>query len=223
MDMNDLMGTLLSGDSLKNIGKVTGTSEGDVKKVLASALPSLISGAQGQAQKEGSGFAGALQQHGKADTSNLGSFLSGVDLEDGSKIVGHLLGRSKSATTRKAAQASGLDSDKTNAILSAAAPLLMSLLGQQTATEAPAAAAQPNTGSLLGGIVGSLLSNVNVGSLLMNLLGSTDTSSSSGSSTTAKKKKTTSTAKKKPATSAAKKKPASTTAKKKPASTGNKK
>lgn len=220
MDMNDLMGTLLSGDSLKNIGKVTGTSQTDVKKVLASALPSLISGAQGQANDSGSGFEGALQQHGKANTSDLASFLSNVDLQDGSKIVGHLLGSGKEETTRKAAQASGLDADKTGSILSAAAPLLMSLLGQQTAAEAPTAAASSNSGSLLGSLVGTLLSNVNVGSLLMNLLGSGSSSSESASSSSTAKKKKPSTA------SAAKKKPASSTTakKKKPAAgTGSKK
>lgn len=223
MDMNALMGTLLSGDALKNIASTTGTSQTDVKKVLGSALPSLLAGAQGQAKDSASGFAGALTQHAKADTTNLGSFLSNVDLADGAKIVGHLLGNETDATTRKAAQASGLSSDKTGAILSAAAPLLMSLLGQQTAAETPAIAAPSNTGSLLGGLVGSLLSNVNVGSLLMNLLGSGDNAESAeATTTTAKKKKTsTTTGKKKTSTTTttAKKKTTTTTAKKKPAST----
>ena len=174
MDLNALMGTLLSQDSLQNMSSLTGASTDNVASVLSSALPALLSGAQGQANDEDAlaGFAGALQDHAKDDTSDIASFLSGVDLEDGGKIVAHLLGGSQAQTTQDAADKAGLDLGKTASILSAVAPLLMSLLGQQTQQEEEKEEEKPaQSGSLLGGLFGSLLGNVDMGSLILGMLG----------------------------------------------------
>ncbi len=166
MDFTSIMNTILSGDSVANMGQLTGTSQEEVTSVLGSVLPSLLSGAQGQAESESTsaGFLGALQSHAQADTSNLSSFLSNVDLTDGGKIVSHLLGAKKDDATAAAAQTAGISADKTSSILSAAAPLLMSLMGQQ--------AAQPQeqeTAAASG--VGGLFGNLNIGSLLSGFLG----------------------------------------------------
>lgn len=187
MDINELMGQMLSKDSIKEISKKTGTTQTDVKNVLASALPSLLLGAEKQANDAGklAGFAGALDDHSKDDVSDIVAFLKNVDMDDGGKIVGHLLGSGRAAATKKAAAASGLDSANVGNILSVAAPLLMTLLGQQTsqaqqqvqqqANILPLLQSQPQTNSqnpsLLSGLLGSLLKNVDVGSLILNLLG----------------------------------------------------
>lgn len=173
MDLNALMSTLLSGDSLQNMGQITGTSTDDVASVLSSALPAMLSGAQGQVNDENAlaGFAGALQDHAKDDTSDIASFLSGVDLEDGGKIVAHLLGAAQGETTEAAAEKAGLSIGKTGSILAAVAPLLMSLLGQQTAQQQEEEEAPAQSGSLLSGLFGSLLGNVDMGSLILGMLG----------------------------------------------------
>ncbi len=169
MDITSLMQTLLSKDSLENIESVTGASEKQVKNVLTSALPSLLNGAQAQAtnQDTAEGFVGALADHAKVDTNDISSFFNGLDLTDGGKIVGHLLGDSRAETTEKAASSAGVSTTKSGNILSAAAPLLMSLLGQQTASSS-----ESNNASGIGGLMGSLLGNVDLGSLLGGLLGS---------------------------------------------------
>lgn len=168
MDINALMGTLLSEDSLQNLGKITGTSEDEVKNVLASALPGMLEGLQGQANDAATvdSFVGALSDHAKVDTSDVASFLSQVDLEDGGKIVQHLLGGQTGAVTEEAAQKAGLGSASTGSILSAAAPLLMSLLGQQTSQDNA-----NNNSAGIGSLMGALLGNVNIGSLLAGMLG----------------------------------------------------
>ena len=183
MNINSILNTMMSEDSVKGVADLVGVSSKDVQSVLSSALPALLDGAKGQANDAGTaeGFAGALADHAKADTGNISSFLSGVDLEDGGKIVSHLLGGKKEDTTQKAAQKAGVDAGKPGNILSAAAPLLMSLLGQQTASEGSS-----NNASGIGGLMGNLLGSVDVGSLLGGLLGG---SSSSGSSASNKKKK----------------------------------
>ena len=190
MDITSLLGTVVSQDSMKQIGQAANVPTKDVQSVLMSALPSLLNGALGQAnnQSTAAGFANALQQHSASDTSNVTSFLSGVDLNDGAKIIGHLLGGNSNAVVNQAAQKSGLSLGQTLKILSIAAPLLMSLLGksaqsqaqaqQQTASGNPFTAltqqAQPqqaaSSGLNIGSIMGSLLQNVDIGKILLSLL-----------------------------------------------------
>ena len=190
MDLSKIAGSLLSNDSLKGLSNLTGADNKDITNVLTSALPSLLSGATEQAKdkKTSEGFAAALAQHAKDDTSDLTSFLGNVDLADGAKIIGHLLGSGKEETVKKAAKASGVSEKKTGDILSAVGPMLLSLLGQQAEEDD-----DKETGA--SGLVGALLDNVDVGSLLSGLI-STDTSSTS---TSGKKKPASS--KKKPASS----------------------
>lgn len=210
MDLTSIMSTLMSADSLNNISEKTGSSKKEVKSVLTSALPLLLAGAKDQADDESTaeGFAAALQQHSKNDTKDLSSFLGKVDLADGAKIIGHLLGGKTESTTQTLAQSSGASSNNTANILAAAAPLLMSLLGQQSQKDEEENA----TGQLVGTLVSSMLSNVDVGDLLMGMLGADSDKEEEKEETAAKPKK------KKPSgsgsTSAAKKKPASTAKKK---------
>lgn len=180
MDLSKLAGALLSSDSISGLSNLTGTSNSDITSVLTSALPSLLSGATEQAKNEDTAesFANALAQHAKDDTSNLGSFLGNVDLADGAKIISHLLGSGKDDTVKKAAKASGVSESKTSDILSAIAPMLLSLLGQQADED-------DDKESGVNGLVGALLDNVDVGSLLTGLI-STNTASES-TSTSGKK------------------------------------
>ena len=194
MDLASMMKTMLSSDSIAKMSEKTGTSTDEVKSVLLSALPAMLSGVKGQAINKDTvaGFAGALESHAKDDTSDITAFLSNVDIKDGKKIVGHLLGGEKDATTKAAAQKAGLSTAATGSILGAVAPLLMSLLGQQV-TQAAQAQAQPqaqpqaqNVQPLGGqqasapgaGLLGSLLgggqqqsAQPGLGSLLGSLLG----------------------------------------------------
>jgi len=190
MDLSKIAGSLLSNDSLKGLSNLTGADNKDITNVLTSALPSLLSGATEQAKdkKTSEGFAAALAQHAKDDTSDLTSFLGNVDLADGAKIISHLLGSGKEETVKKAAKASGVSEKKTGDILSAIAPMLLSLLGQQAEED-------DDKESGASGLVGALLDNVDVGSLLSGLI-STDTSSTSTSG-----KKKPASGKKKPASS----------------------
>jgi len=167
MNLNALMSTLLSEESIDGVCRKTGANAEQVRGVLGSALPLLLNGAGTQANnaETASGFAGALQQHAQNDTSSLSSFLNGVDLEDGGKIVAHLLGINTAAQTQAVAQQSGVSTAQTSSILSAAAPLLMSLLGQQSN-------AQSGNASNVAGLMGSLLGSGDMNSLLGSLLGS---------------------------------------------------
>ncbi len=161
MDISKITSTLLSADSIKGICNATGASKKDVTGVLTAALPSLLTGATNQAKDESTAadFATALSDHAKSDTSNLLSFLGGVDLLDGSKIIGHLLGGGADDVKDSVSKASGVSKKNTASILAAVAPLLMSLLGQQADED-------DKKESGIASLFGGLLDNVNLGSLL---------------------------------------------------------
>lgn len=178
MDLTKLASTLLSSDSISGLSDLTGTSGSDITSVLAQALPSLLNGANDQAKSKNTSesFASALSQHAKDDTSDLSKFLGNVDMEDGAKIIAHLLGSDQDNVVESVAKKTGVSKTDTSSIISAAAPLLMSLLGQQTDED-------DNKDSGVENLIGTLLENVDVGDLLVGLL-----SDNSGSTT--KKKST---------------------------------
>ena len=165
MDINSLLGTLLSSDSVSGVSKATKADNNEVASVLNAALPMLLKGAKKQSEDKDTAesFATALLSHGKKDTSNLSSFLKNVDLDDGSKIIGHLLGKDDDSV-KKIAKSSGVSTKKTGDILSAAAPLLMSLLGQESASK-------KSDNNVALELAGALLKNVDVGDLIGDLLG----------------------------------------------------
>ncbi len=167
MDLNALMGTLLSGDTIANMSQKTGASSQEVQNVLASALPALLNGAQAQANSADTAesFVNALAQHAQTDTTDLTSFVQNIDMDDGAKIVGHLLGNQQTEITQTASQRAGLSSGSTGLILAAAAPLLMSLLGKQTSGN------QNNNAMGIGSLLGSMLGGADTTSLIGSLLG----------------------------------------------------
>lgn len=181
MDLTKLASTLISSDSISGLSNLTGASNKDVSNVLAQALPALLSGAGNQAKDKDTAesFANALSDHAKDDTKDLSKFLGNVDLKDGAKILTHLLGSDKDNLIGNIAESTGVSQKDTGSIISAVAPLLLSLLGQQTEDDD-----DKETGA--AGLVGALLDNVDVGSLLTGLL--TDNSSSSSTTTSGKKK-----------------------------------
>ncbi len=161
MDINKLAGVLLGSDSISGLSSLTKVADKDVNSVLAEALPALLLGANNQAKGKDTteSFAEALADHAKADTKDVEGFFGNIDLEDGAKIIGHLLGAEKSDVTKKVAKKTGVSDDKTAMILSAAAPLLMSLLGQQADED-------DNKNAGVETLIGALLENVDLVELL---------------------------------------------------------
>ncbi|MBO5137643.1 MAG: DUF937 domain-containing protein [Spirochaetaceae bacterium] len=185
MDVSSLFSTLLSSSSITNVSKATGTEKGEVKDVLTAALPALLNGAKEQAEDKSTqaGFLEALASHAKDDTSSVSGFLKNVDLKDGAAIVKHLIGGSSSSTTKEIAKESGVSATKVTSILSAIAPLLMSLLGKESESS--------STGGV--DLLGSLVKNVDMGSVISGLLGGT--SSKTTKKTTSSTSKTSSSSK----------------------------
>ena len=169
MDITSLLGTFMASDSVSGLSQAANVSSDNTRSILSAALPALLNGALQQSTNEetAEGFANALTQHAAADTSNIGSFLGGVDLADGGKIISHLLGSGSTNTISQISSQTGASEKETSSVLSAAAPLLMSLLGQQTSS-------QQSSGVGIGSIMGSLLGGSDVSGILGGLLGGAD-------------------------------------------------
>lgn len=234
MDLTSiLLQSMLNDSSVKSLSKKTGASKDEVSSVLTAALPLLLKGAGQQAEDEetAESFADALDQHAESDTEDMDVFMDNVDMADGAKILAHLLGAETESTTKKVSKKSGTSKDNTAQILTAAAPLLMSVLGQEN-KKSSKKSSKKASGDLVGALLSSAIENVNVTELLMGALTESLVSSaeeeapkkkaaSTKKTTTAKKttaKKSTTTKK----TTTTKKKAASSTTKKKAASTKKK-
>ena len=168
MDLNALMSSLLSDDSLNEVSKKAGVSTMDAAGVLAAALPSLLNGAAAQAENKET-----VQSFHEACTNHAGKNPKAVDLDEGQKIVGHLLGSDAEVTERALAKKTGLSTGKIALILAAAAPLLMNGLGQHTTSNHSSSA--NSTANLIGSLLGGSSSggmNPLVTSALAGVLGS---------------------------------------------------
>ena len=101
------------------------------------------------------GLMGALNKHDGGILDNLsGLFGGGVDesvTNEGSKILGHILGNKTSGVEQVISQKSGVDAGSVGNILKTAAPLLMGMLGKQSQQNGVSDA------SGLTGLIGGLL------------------------------------------------------------------
>lgn len=188
-NLNALLSQLLDKNTLSALSGAVGVSQNDAQSVLANALPQLLSGANTQATSANTvdGFLGALMQHSKDDSSNVNSFFKNVDLSDGDKIVKHLLGDNKKEVTKSVANNAGVDANAVSQVLSAAAPLLLTLLGKQLISNAKQEQPKQETAQgadllsalLGGGQTPKASNNTDLAGLAASLLG--------GATTTTKK------------------------------------
>lgn len=152
---------LLNSDTGKAIiSGVAGSTGQDTNKtssVLTIALPVLMKAMQRNAAtpQGAESLKSALNKHDGGILDNLGDlFNGGVNsdvLQDGNKILGHVLGNKQQGVEKVIGQKAGMDSGAVADILKTAAPILMGLLGKQSRQE------NINNSSDLSGLLGGLL------------------------------------------------------------------
>ena len=111
------------------------------------------------------GFMQALNDHSKQDTRDLRKAVKDADVDDGAKIVKHLLGAQEEEVAAKATKKSGLDTKTILKIMAILAPILMSKMGQTAKTET----ARSSSGDMMK-VVGGLLDGVDAKDVV-NILG----------------------------------------------------
>ncbi|TXE11926.1 DUF937 domain-containing protein [Seonamhaeicola algicola] len=151
---SDLGKTLISG-----VAGQTNQPQNKTQDVLTMALPVLMQAMKrNAATPEGAqGLMSALNnKHDGSILDNLGGlFNGGVDdnvLNDGSKILGHVLGGKQQAVENTLGAKAGMDAGSVAQILKVAAPILMGVLGKQTRQNN--VSNQSGITDLLGGLIG---------------------------------------------------------------------
>lgn len=155
----DVLNTDLGKTIISGIAGQTGQNESKTGSVLSMALPVLMQAMKNNTStpQGAKGLLGALNSnHDGGILDNLGGlFGGGVDsnvLDDGGKILGHVLGGKQQNVQNVLSQKSGMDEGAVGQILKVAAPILMGILGKQ--------ARQQNVNNssgienLLGGLIG---------------------------------------------------------------------
>lgn len=154
----DLLNSDLGKTIISGVSGSTGTDQNKTSSVLTMALPVLMKAMERNAStpQGAEGLMGALSgKHNGSILDNLGGlFGGGVNdevLNDGDKILGHVLGNKKQGVEKIIGEKSGLDAGSVANILKVAAPILMGVLGKQ--------ASQNNVSSSndLSGLLGGLL------------------------------------------------------------------
>jgi hypothetical protein len=137
--MNDLFQSLtgmLQGDAVKNMAQKFGVGEDVVQKVVAMGLPMIIGGLNKNVadEKGAESLNKALDQHDGSLLSNLSSaFSSNASniMQDGMKILGHVLGGTQQLAQNQISKSVGVSTELVGNILSMAAPLVLEFLGQK--------------------------------------------------------------------------------------------
>ena len=121
-----LMGTMTSGSSLNQLSGMTGASKKQTSMLIKLALPILLRALTKNASS-GAGAAsllGALTQH--TDKKSIADQMANADQEDGSKILGHILGGQSESLINGLSADTGMDSSQVSQILYSMMPALLS-------------------------------------------------------------------------------------------------
>ena len=154
----DLLNSDLGKTIISGVAGQTNQPQNKTQDVLTMALPVLMAAMKRNAAtpQGAQGLLGALNsKHDGSILDNLGGlFGGGVDsnvLEDGGKILGHVLGGKQQNVQNAISQKSGIDANAVAQILKVAAPILMGVLGNQAKKQ------NVNSTSGLEGLLGGLL------------------------------------------------------------------
>ena len=154
----DLLGSDLGKTIISGVAGQTGQDTKKTSGLLTMALPVLMQAMKQNAStpKGAEGLLSALNnKHDGSILDNLGGlFKGGVDnnvMQDGEKILGHVLGGRQQNVQNALSQKSGIDAGSVANILKVAAPLLMGVLGKQS--RQTKVSSPDGIGGLLGGML----------------------------------------------------------------------
>lgn len=125
---------LLAGDTLSGISGQLGVDEDKTQQAITLALPLLIGALNRNASTSDGAEAltGALQRDhdGSILEDLLGNLSKQETMDDGSAILGHVVGDKRSGFEKNISSSSGLDSETTTQLLSMLTPVILGVLGQ---------------------------------------------------------------------------------------------
>ena len=154
----DLLNSDLGKTIISGVAGQTNQPQNKTQDVLTMALPVLMAAMKQNAStpQGAEGLMSALSnKHDGSILDNLGGlFGGGVDsnvLDDGSKILGHVLGGKQQRVENTLGAKAGMDAGSVAQILKVAAPILMGVLGSQAKKQ------NVNSSNGIEGLLGGLL------------------------------------------------------------------
>ncbi|MCB2224822.1 MAG: DUF937 domain-containing protein [Actinobacteria bacterium] len=139
--ISDLIGLVtqgLGGGGIASLAGLLGSDEQKTTSGLSSVL-SVLTGALARNSEDEQGAAAldaALEKdHDGGILDNIGGFLGNIGGGSGAGILGHVLGDKQEPVAKEIAKDSGLDLGQVMTLMTAAAPLLMGVLGKKKKEE----------------------------------------------------------------------------------------
>jgi hypothetical protein len=154
----DVLNSDLGKTIINGVAGQTGQDRNKTGDLLTMALPVLMQGMKRNAAtpQGAEGLYSALNKHDGSILDNLsGLFGGGVNddvVNDGGKILGHVLGNKQRGVEKVLSEKSGMDMSAVANILKVSAPILMGVLGKQSRQQNVANAS--GIEGLLGGLLG---------------------------------------------------------------------
>lgn len=136
MNIEGLLGQVMSGGNLGAISQTIGADESTTSTAIQAALPMLIGAMARNTQSEdgASALAGALDRdHDGSVLDDIAGFVmgGGAQQSNGAGILGHIFGGKQPAVEQGISQASGVDMSTIAKLLPLLAPIVMGYLGRQ--------------------------------------------------------------------------------------------
>lgn len=136
MDIQGLLGQVLSGNNVGAISQSIGADESTTSSAIQAALPMIVGAlAKNASTEEGAGaLAGALDRdHDGSMLDDLAGFVlgGGAQQANGAGILGHIFGDRQEAVQQGVSQASGVDMSTIAKLLPILAPIVLGYLGRQ--------------------------------------------------------------------------------------------
>ena len=181
----DILGSVLGNKQVNQMGNQVGLDSGTVGKLVAAALPLLISAlAKNSSSPKGAeDLLGALtKDHDGSILDDIGGLLGGTVNANGSGILGHIFGNKQQQIQQSLGASTGVDGAAVGQVLEMLAPVVMGALGKQTASQGlnandlagmlrgEAQTASQSAPDALGSLIGMLDTDKN-GSIIDNVAG----------------------------------------------------
>ncbi|MEX1377368.1 MAG: DUF937 domain-containing protein [Eubacteriales bacterium] len=132
--LKSILKEVMQDDNLDQLSEKTNISRDSIGDVVKESMPAILEGLNQNTNKKSGAesLLSALSGHNGSLLDNVKKGdLSGIDLEDGAKIIGHIFGSNKEDVAGEIAGDVGIDKGQSKDLLSALAPIVMSALSKE--------------------------------------------------------------------------------------------
>ncbi len=157
MDLSNLLNSVLGDEKiLQELSRKVNARPEQVRKAATLGVPTLVEAIDRNAKEESrrDSLAKALEDHQNDDVENLEGFISHVDVNEGDRMVGHILGDRKMNVENSIANTTSLGIGQVSGLMSMLAPILIGMLGNKKKEENISRDSIPDLTGSLGGLLG---------------------------------------------------------------------